>query len=156
MSLVWCICYNWWKSIETLLLKLQFTWGFILWGIHSMSFDKCVMKYIQICQKSCVNTYTIFNYLSEREMKRQFDRVRNHNSIFSSWKTILERTLLFRNKNAQFLSNVVSIHIFVYLQHNIFIYCMRANPLQSCPTLCDPWTVACQASLSMGFSRQEY
>ena len=89
-------------------------------------------------------------------MKRQFDRVRNHNSIFSSWKTILERTFLFRNKNAQCLLNVVSIHIFVYLQHNIFIYCMRANPLQSCPTLCDPWTVACQASLSMGFFRQEY
>ena len=27
---------------------------------------------------------------------------------------------------------------------------------QSCPTLCDPWTVACQAPLPMGFSRQEY
>ena len=27
---------------------------------------------------------------------------------------------------------------------------------QSCPTLCDPWTVSCQASLSMEFSRQEY
>ena len=26
----------------------------------------------------------------------------------------------------------------------------------SCPTLCDPWTVAPQAPLSMGFSRQEY
>ena len=26
----------------------------------------------------------------------------------------------------------------------------------SCPTLCDPWTVARQAPLSMGFSRQEY
>ena len=26
---------------------------------------------------------------------------------------------------------------------------------QSCPTLCDPWTVACQAPLSMEFSRQE-
>ena len=25
-----------------------------------------------------------------------------------------------------------------------------------CPTLVTPWTVACQASLSMGFSRQEY
>ena len=26
-----------------------------------------------------------------------------------------------------------------------------------CSTLCDPpWTVACQAPLSMGFSRQEY
>ena len=33
---------------------------------------------------------------------------------------------------------------------------MHANPVQSCPTLCDPWTVACQASLSMGFFRQEY
>ena len=26
---------------------------------------------------------------------------------------------------------------------------------QSCPTLCDPMTVACQAPLSVGFSRQE-
>ena len=27
---------------------------------------------------------------------------------------------------------------------------------QSCPTLCDPWTVAHKAPPSMGFSRQEY
>ena len=27
---------------------------------------------------------------------------------------------------------------------------------QLCPTLCDPWTIAHQAPLSMGFSRQEY
>jgi len=27
---------------------------------------------------------------------------------------------------------------------------------QSCPTLCDPWTVVGQAPLSIGFSRQEY
>ena len=27
---------------------------------------------------------------------------------------------------------------------------------QSCPTLCDQWTAAYQAPLSMGFSRQEY
>ena len=27
---------------------------------------------------------------------------------------------------------------------------------QSCPTVCDPWTVAHQASLSMEFFRQEY
>ena len=25
-----------------------------------------------------------------------------------------------------------------------------------CPTLATPWTVACQAPLSMGFSRQDY
>ena len=28
--------------------------------------------------------------------------------------------------------------------------------IQSCPTLCNPWIIALQASLSMGFSRQEY
>ena len=27
---------------------------------------------------------------------------------------------------------------------------------QSCPTLCDPWTIAHQAPPSMGFSRQDY
>ena len=27
---------------------------------------------------------------------------------------------------------------------------------QSCPILTTPWTVACQAPLSMGFSKQEY
>ena len=27
---------------------------------------------------------------------------------------------------------------------------------KSCPTPATPWTVACQAPLSMGFSRQEY
>ena len=27
---------------------------------------------------------------------------------------------------------------------------------KSCPTLAIPWTVACQAPLSTGFSRQEY
>ena len=27
---------------------------------------------------------------------------------------------------------------------------------KSCPTLAIPWTVACQAPLSVGFSRQEY
>ena len=32
----------------------------------------------------------------------------------------------------------------------------KAPSIQSCPTLCHPWTIACQASLSMEFSRQEY
>ena len=32
---------------------------------------------------------------------------------------------------------------------------LRANSLQSCPTLSTPWTVAHQAPLSVGFSRQE-
>ena len=28
--------------------------------------------------------------------------------------------------------------------------------IKSCPTLVTPWTVACQAPLPIGFSRQEY
>ena len=36
------------------------------------------------------------------------------------------------------------------------IWCVRAKSLQSCPTLCDPMDIACQAPLFMGFSRQEY
>ena len=32
----------------------------------------------------------------------------------------------------------------------------RCTCTQSCPTLCDLWTLACQAPLSVGFSRQEY
>ena len=31
-----------------------------------------------------------------------------------------------------------------------------AQSLQSCPTVCNPVTAAHQASLSMGFSREEY
>ena len=33
---------------------------------------------------------------------------------------------------------------------------LAKSSLQSCLTLCDPWTEARQAPLSMGFSRQEY
>ena len=33
---------------------------------------------------------------------------------------------------------------------------MKVLVAQSCPTSCDPWTIACQAPPSMGFSRQNY
>ena len=33
---------------------------------------------------------------------------------------------------------------------------VKSEVAQSCLTLWDPWTVACQAPPSMGFSRQEY
>ena len=40
------------------------------------------------------------------------------------------------------------------------LQCMKVKSesevAQSCPTLSDPWTVAYQAPLPMGFSRQEY
>ena len=36
-----------------------------------------------------------------------------------------------------------------------FLYIL-ALVAQSCPALYDPWTIARQATLSMGFSRQDY
>ena len=36
---------------------------------------------------------------------------------------------------------------------NVSVICMHA---QSCPTLCDPWTIAHWAPLYMGFPQQEY
>ena len=45
------------------------------------------------------------------------------------------------------------IKILISLQD---IHESESEVAQSCPTLCDPWTVAHQAPLSMGFSRKEY
>ena len=40
--------------------------------------------------------------------------------------------------------------------HVLWPLVSESEDAQSCLTLCDPWTVAHQAPLSMGFSRQEY
>ena len=37
-----------------------------------------------------------------------------------------------------------------------WIWHMKVRVTQSCPTLCNPWAVVCQAHLSMEFSKQEY
>ena len=39
---------------------------------------------------------------------------------------------------------------------NLSNYCHAAVTVQLCPTLCKAMDIACQAPLSMGFSRQEY
>ena len=41
-----------------------------------------------------------------------------------------------------------------HLESPINYYCCSAT--KSCLTLCNPWTIACKAALSMGLSRQEY
>ena len=45
----------------------------------------------------------------------------------------------------------ISINLLV-----IYTLSLEVKIAQSCLTLASPWTVACQAPLSMGFSRQEY
>ena len=50
------------------------------------------------------------------------------------------------------------VYIYVYyMSICIYIYGGGGGLVTKlCPTLAIPWTVACQAPLSMGFSRQEY
>ena len=43
-----------------------------------------------------------------------------------------------------------------FYQRDLSFYMLHAKSLQLCPTLWTPWTVAHQASLSLGFSRFEY
>ena len=57
-------------------------------------------------------------------------------------------------------------HVSLPAHQYLFLWCLNkiryihtrvcAKSLQSCPTLCDLWTIAHQAPLSMGFSRQKY
>ena len=55
---------------------------------------------------------------------------------------------------------LILIKLFKELKLNnislIFIYICGGLVTKSCPILVTLWTVACQASLSIGFSRQEY
>ena len=45
----------------------------------------------------------------------------------------------------------------MYIYTYIYIYvCVYSQLLQLCVILCDLWTIAHQAPLSMGFSRQQY
>ena len=47
----------------------------------------------------------------------------------------------------------VSVCKYIYIYRDVY---GGGLVTKSCPTLLNPWTVACQALLSMGFSSQEY
>ena len=52
-------------------------------------------------------------------------------------------------------SSVILEQILLYI-FKIFHGCGGGLVTKSCPALVTPWTAACQAPLSMGFSRQEH
>ena len=51
---------------------------------------------------------------------------------------------------------VSSMLLHVLIFHSFYGWIMCVWVAQLCPALVTPWTVACQAPLSIGFSRQEY
>ena len=66
----------------------------------------------------------------------------------------------FHLKSLSYSQKTVGSCFYHSLYKSTFRSCVYAKSLQSCLTLCNPmdylWTIACQAPLSMGFSRQEY
>ena len=54
-----------------------------------------------------------------------------------------------------FKQSVVVLCFHIYIYPRVYIY-GGGLVAKSCPTLATPWTVARQAPLSMGFSKQEY
>ena len=68
------------------------------------------------------------------------------------WKLSLWLVLLWKQERGNDLQHVKISGVY-FLAHSA---CLRAQPLQSCPTLCDPMDSRVTVPLSMGFSRQEY
>ena len=78
----------------------------------------------------------------------------------------LQNVLLFYFWSWLYGSNNVKSHKGVWLEISIFLHFNTQNHFllnyhyglvtKTCPTLVTPWTVASQATLPMGFSRQEY
>ena len=61
--------------------------------------------------------------------------------MYKIYKELIQLNVKKKNRTKQLIKNWV---------------CMHDKSFQLCPTLATLWTVACQALLSMGFSRQEH
>ena len=78
---------------------------------------------------------------------------------YSCVKKEVRREIRCLKWNGNNISKFVGDYILRMFSSNVYItqynvMCVYAQLLQSCPTLCDPWSIACWAPLSMGFSRK--
>ena len=113
-------------------------WGWLPWWLSAKLFEKYF--YSTPSTSFCPNMIEsllliILSYL----FKTKYAYKCNLNIYLIFWYKAL-RLILLKNNSSR-LSYLCN-------------YC--AQLLQSCSTLCDPWNVASQAPLSMGFSWQEY
>ena len=99
-----------------------------------MQFDGCIKL------KSAVLALIVFYLDLGKYMFIKYQRI-SRDRYNQTTRTPREGDGYNTRKNMQMISQLERHH---------------ANSLHSCLTLCDPWTVAHQAPLSLGFSRQEY
>ena len=78
-----------------------------------------------------------------------------HSMAMNGWlRALLHLSFLKKKKKKKkFPSSSVQRKL---AYNKLYIKCGGGLVSKSCPTLATPWTVACQAPLSMGSSRQEY
>ena len=111
-------------------------------------------------------TFRVLEVLVEEKVYVRRDKVLFQIILFcllvirTSLNTIVECGRVYRHlKNNSYFPNVWCLSLFrahISNHYQILTCMIHAHSFQSCPTLCDPWTAACQRPLSRGFSRQEY
>ena len=93
--------------------------------------------------------------------KSDLQRMSSPSAVFSVMHTLTSAGLISVIFNCLscftiIIALIVCSLIFFFSEQVFAPLCVHAKLLQSCLTPCDPMTVACEAPLSMGFSRQEY
>ena len=114
----------------------------------------CHLQDIEDCE-----LHAIVPVFSESSQKIILSKVRKIGSeIFFKFYAFLKICFcLHLLQNIGYIPCVIQYILEPILPPNIlYLLLPQVSVAQSCPTLCDPWTVSCQATLSMEFPRQEY
>ena len=121
-----------------------YEWGFIIWWIgkhFSLKRDKTETAW----------SWTIYSNphpkKTAKQIVKQVNFKRNVNAKINEERLKLWKMIFIIN----LLSHLIHIEYLNSTWNNYFSFSR-----QNCASFVIPWTVACQAPLSMGFSRQEY
>ena len=111
---------------------------------------ECVLRYRQVtCTLNCIDLEVIHHFPSKSMGKNsRYDP----SSVLRDSKSE-KATLTDAETFSPHHRNGIWEIILIMGMSVITWCCLVAKP---CPTLCTPWTTACQAPLCKGFSRQEY
>ena len=103
--------------------------------------------YLSACLKYFIIKYIFLNHPSTRTFLRPAE---NEDKDFRNSQVTVEKV---GREPLSWVDEIAGLLLAEWSGDWVPKRCMYA---QLCPTVCDPWTVTCQAPLSTGFPRQEY
>ena len=131
------------KQINWILLKLKM---FVLQSTPSNEW------------KQSTERENIAKHISDGKKKTPCNwSIKKYNSMKLRGKTNNPILRQAKNPNRSFPKEYIQM-VQKYMKRcwtSVVTACMPTKSLQPCPTLCNPMDYSCQASLSMGFSRQD-